>query len=148
LEAPLDEVYATFVDAGGDGVVVAHGQPGARFMMKLTPERLYVLVDGEPPGKILIDTFAEATASGALKSRSTLIDLTRFTGSVDWDAVMSLREMTPRGIESASNVAYVVRDKLFATLIKITTAIFPKIRQQAFTARADAIAWLDSVAEQ
>ena len=144
MEAPQDEAYAAFVEAGGEGIVVARGYPGARFMMKLTPHRLYVLADGEPPGKILIDTFADAIATGALKSRSTLIDLTRFTGSVDWEAVRVLRDMTPRGKESASNVAYVVRNRLFIKLIKIATAIFPKMRHKAFDSHAEAVAWLDA----
>jgi hypothetical protein len=144
LEAPQDEVYAAFVEAGGEGIVVARGYPGARLMMKLTPNRLYILADGEPPGKILTDTFAEAVATGALKSRSTLIDLTRFTGAVDWEAVMILRDMTPRGKESASNAAYVVRNRLFVKLIKIATAIFPKVHHKAFDSRAEAVAWLDA----
>ena len=144
MEPPLDEAYAAFAEAGGEGIVVARGYPGARFAMKLTPKRLYVLADGEPTGKILIDTFAEAIATGALKSRSTLIDLTCFTGSVDWEAVRILRDMTPRGIESASSVAYVVRNRLFIKLIKIATAIFPKMHHKAFDSRAEAVAWLDA----
>ena len=117
-------------------------------MVKLTPKRLYVLADGEPPGKILIATFAAAVATGALISRSTLIDLTGFTGSVDWDAVRTLRDMTPRGIESTSSVAYVVRNKLFVKLIKIAMTLFPKVRHQAFTSRAEAVAWLDDAARK
>ena len=144
MEAPQDEAYAAFTEASGEGIIVARGYPGARFMMKLTPNRLYILADGEPPGKILIDTFAEVMATGVSNSRSTLIDLTRFTGSVDWEAVRTLRDMTPRGKESASNVAYVVRNKLFVKLIKIATAIFPKIRHEAFSSRAEAVAWLDA----
>ena len=146
MDASQDEVYTAFVEADGEGIVVAHGYPGARFMMKLTPMRLYVLVDGEPAGKTLIDTFGEAIATGKLKSRSTLIDLTRFTGSVDWDAVRTLRDMTPHGIESASSVAYVVRNRLFIKLIKIAKVIFPKMRHEAFSSRAEAAAWLDAAA--
>jgi hypothetical protein len=144
VEAPQDDVFVAFAEAGGEGIVVARGYPGARFMMKLTPNRLYIMADGEPPGKILIDTFAEAVATGALMSRSTLIDLTRFTGSVDWEAVRIVRDMTPRGIESASKVAYVVRNRLFIKLIKIATAIFPKMHHKAFDSRAEAVAWLDA----
>jgi hypothetical protein len=140
-----DEVYAAFAKAGGEGTVIAHGPQGARFMMKLTPKRLYVLADGEPRGHCLTDVFAEAMALGMLKSSSTLVDLTLFTGTVHWESVRTLREMTPFGIESASNVAYVVRNTLFVQLIKIARAIFPKIRHEVFHSRAEAEAWLDSV---
>jgi hypothetical protein len=144
VEPHEDEVLTAFAEAGGEGIVVARGVPGARFMMKLTPKRLYVLADGEPQSKCLIDVFAEVIATGELKSSSTLVDITHFTGSVDWEAVKTMREMSPRGIESSSNVAYVVRNKLFVKLTKIVGAIFPKIRHQAFTSRAEANAWLDS----
>jgi hypothetical protein len=144
VEPQKDDVFVAFAEAGGEGILFARGPPGARFMMKLTPTRLYVLADGEPQSKYLIDVLAEAVASGKLDSRSTLVDLTHFTGTVDWEAVTTMRKMTPRGIESASKVAYVVRDKLFVNLLKIPTAMFPKIRHRAFTSRAAAIAWLDS----
>ena len=49
-----------------------------------------------------------------------------------------------RGIEDASSVAYVVRNKLFVKLTKILGVMFPKIRHEAFTSRAEAVAWLDS----
>ena len=144
MEPQKDDVFAAFAEAGGEGIVVATAQPGARFMMKLTPKRLYVLADGEPRGKCLIDAFVEAVATGKLNSRSTLVDLTCFTGTVAWESVKDLREMSPRGIDSASSVAYVVRNNLFAKLVKILSVIFPKIRHEAFTTRAEAEAWLDS----
>ena len=144
LEPPKDEVLTAFAEAGGAGIIIARGAPGARFMMKLTPMRLYVLADGEPRSKSLIDVLAEAVATGKLKSSSTLVDLTRFTGSVDWEAVKTMRDMSPRGIEDASSVAYVVRNKLFVKLTKILGVMFPKIRHEAFTSRAEAVAWLDS----
>jgi len=148
LEPPKDDVLTAFAEAGGEGIVITRGPPGARFMMKLTPTRLYVLADGEPEGKCLIEVLAEAVASGKLKSHSTLVDLTRFTGTVDWNAVTTMRGMTPWGMESASSVAYLVRDNLFAKLLKIPTVMFPKIRHKAFISRAEAIAWLDSAKEE
>ncbi|HEY0282701.1 MAG TPA: hypothetical protein VGC27_08765 [Rhizomicrobium sp.] len=144
MEPHKDEIEAAFAETGGKGVVIARGVPGARFMMKFTPARLYVLADGEPQGHCLVEVMAEAFATGRLQSRSTLIDLTRFTGTVDWDAIRTMRKMTPRGRKSASRVAYVVRDGLFVNLIKIVKVIFPKIRHEAFISRAEAIAWLDA----
>ena len=126
MEPHKDEVYVAFAEAGAEGIVIARGAPGARFMMKVTPARLYVLADGEPDGKCLIEVLAEAIASGKLKSHSTLVDLTRFTGIVDWDAISTMREMTPLGMESVSSVAYIVRDNLFAKLLKIPTSCSQK----------------------
>lgn len=138
-----DEVYAAFVRAGADGDVFAQGAPGARVLLKVTAKRIYVLVDGEPAGKCISGVFADAIQAGKIKhSLSALVDLTIFTGTVDWDHVAAVSKMAPWGKDGACNVAYIVRDNLFHNLIKIAATMFPQTRQQSFLDRGEAEAWL------
>ena len=138
-----DEVYAAFVRAGADGDVFAQGAPEARVLLKVAPHRVYVLVDGEPAGKCISGVFADAIRAGKIKRiLSALVDLTVFTGSVDWDHIAAVSKMAPWGEDGRCDVAYVVRDNLFHNLIKIAAAMFPATRQQAFLDRAEAEAWL------
>lgn len=143
MDTPRDEIYETFARAGGKGIVIAHGVPGARFLFKILPLRLYILAEGEPQGEHLLDCFREAVATGRLVRVATLVDLRRFTGSVDWDAVRQLREMAPPFENNKAYVAYVVRDDLFGKLIKIAAAMFPNLGHKVFYDPAEAAAWLD-----
>ena len=140
-------VYAAFVRAGADGDVFSQGAPGARVLLKVTPKRVYVLVDGEPAGKSLSGVFGDAIRAGKIKhSLSALVDLTIFTGSVDWDHVVAVSKMAEWGKNETSHVAYIVRDNIFHNLIKIAATMFPSTRQQSFLDRGDAEAWLAACA--
>jgi hypothetical protein len=146
LIPPEDELYAIFAKDGGEGVVVAHGAPQARVLLKVTAKRLYLLIDGEPPGKCLSGAFAEAMQSGKIRSSmAALVDLTHFTGEVDWSHVEAVRAMADWGKDGDSNVAYVVRNQMFHGLIKVARAMFADARHETFLNRADAVAWLDSL---
>lgn len=146
LVPPQDEVYAAFAEAGEDGDVIVRGLPNARVLMKVTAKRLYLLLDGEPTGKCLSGVFAEAVRRGAIPySMPALVDLTRFTGQVEWDHVEAVGRMAPWGTDGNSNVAYVVRNHAFHKLIKVASVMFPATRHEIFLNRADAIAWLDSL---
>jgi len=143
---PPDQVYAAFAEAGGEGVVIAHGVPNARILMKLTSNRLFLMIEGEPTGKCLTDTFTDALATGMLKGTTpTLVDLTHYVGTVDWEAVKTVRAMAPWGKERKSNVAYVVRDNVFGNLVKIASALFTRSRHEIFRSYGAAEAWLDSI---
>lgn len=138
-----DEVYAAFERAGADGDVFVQGAPQARVLLKVTPKRLYVLVDGEPAGKAISGVFSDAIRAGKINySLSALVDLTLFTGSVDWDHIAAVSKMAPWGKDGTSIVAYVVRSNIFHNLIKIAATMFPDTKQQSFLDRAEAEAWL------
>ena len=145
LEPPQDEAYESFARMGREGRIIAKGTPGARFLLKIAPERLYVLADGEPQGQHLVAAFREAVASGMPRGIKTLTDVRHFTGIVDWDSVRGLRELAPNFGGIHTSVAYVVRDNLFGHLIKIAAAMFPKVQHKVFLDPAEAEAWLDSV---
>ncbi|MBU6298114.1 MAG: hypothetical protein KJS68_07700 [Alphaproteobacteria bacterium] len=141
-----DEVHAAFAEAGEAGDVIVRGAPHARVLLKITAKRLYLLIDGEPPGKCLSGVFIDAIRNSKLKrSMSALVDLTGFTGQVDWDHVGAVRRLAAWGRDGRSNVAYIVRNEMFHGVIKVARAMFDETRHEIFFDRADATAWLDSV---
>ena len=73
-----------------------------------------------------------------------LADVTRFTGSVDWEAIHAVADMADWGDTEGSRVAYLVRNDQFAPLIKVLQVLFAKTRHQSFTDLAEAIAWLEA----
>ena len=156
---PLNKGKIPVINAGADfyrdvevpshgSVAISHGPPGGRIALKAAGDRLLVAVQGEPAGDCLTKSFREGLDKGVLQpNMRVLVDLTQFTGAVDWGAVFQVRTMAPWGKNSdpgASRIAYVVRNKMFGPLIKIASVLFYRSRHRAFDARADAIAWLES----
>jgi hypothetical protein len=59
---------------------------------------LLITVNGEPPGHLLLEQFQEGLARKLLcPGMQTLVDMTRFIGVVDWQAVAKLRTLAPWG---------------------------------------------------
>ncbi len=92
---------------------------------------------------------AEGLQQGWLRlSMPTLVDMTRFTGSIDWGAMRDIAAMAPWGqpgdapASPPSRVAYVTRDSLFSLILKLMAAIFPHARHRAFPDRDGALRWL------
>ena len=55
-------------------------------------------MEGDPPGTALVRSLREAVDAGLVhKNMQTLVDLTNFTGSVDWGALQAIRKMAPWG---------------------------------------------------
>lgn len=86
---------------------------------------LWILVEKEAEADELVSCFKEALQAGWMKlSMSTLVDLTRFTGAVDWGAVRTIGKMARWRTDKSevSRVAYLVRDGQFHALVKIVSA--------------------------
>lgn len=106
---------------------------------------LWVLVEGEASGEELVDCFRRGLASGTIEAwMPSLVDMSRFTGAVDWAAVRKLRDMVSwgRGRRARSRVAYVLRDEQFGVLVKIVAVLFPRSAHRAFYDLSEAVAWL------
>jgi len=108
-------------------------------------ERLLVVVSGEPPGTALLECFETARAEGwLLHSMKTLVDMRRFVGVVDWQAVNRLRQIADWGDdEGRTRTAYLVRNEGFEPLVKIATTLFACCQHKAFTDHDLAVAWLN-----
>lgn len=109
-------------------------------------DRLLIVVSGEPLGEALLECFEAARAEGWLRHRmKTLVDMRRFVGVVDWQAVNRIRQMADWGDgEARTRTAYLVRNDGFAPLIKIAGTLFRGCRHKTFTDHDLAVAWLDA----
>jgi len=75
----------------------------------------------------------------------TIVDLTNFSGAVDWRAIDTIARMAPwgRGRPGDARVAYIVRNQPFFLLIKAAWARFPLVQYRIFFSRREGLAWLD-----
>jgi hypothetical protein len=140
-------------DAGGwsrenffaDGNYISdHTILGGVFLRKKC-EILWVLVENEATGDNLVICFTRGLGRGVVDLASpALVDLTRFTGAVDWAAIRAVKDMAVwgRGARRKTRVAYLVRDGQFAALVKIIAALFPRSSHRAFYRLDEAVAWL------
>lgn len=139
----IEDFYTQFSDTNPGELLISRGPDAGKISLKIGPECLMVLVDGEPDGDTLTACFEDALASGHSNiAMPTLVDLTRFYGQPDWKALRAVRDMAPWG---KACVAYVMRaDAMPATAIKIAGALFANSQHRIFTNHADALAWLKS----
>ncbi len=110
---------------------------------------LRIRVVNEPRGDDLVDVIRRAFEGGLLAvSTPTLVDLTEYYGTLDWEAIHKIRAMAPWGTgkPGAARVAYVSRDRLFAALIKLLRGLFPDTRHRLFATEPEALAWLQPAA--
>lgn len=132
-----------------DGTCIASKTVQGGVFIRRKHDILWVLVEGEANGEDLVACFRRGLASGMIDSwMPSLVDMSRFTGAVDWAAVRKLREMVSwgRGRRVRSRVAYVLRDRQFGTLVKIVAVLFPRSSHRAFYDLNEAVAWLGAPA--
>jgi hypothetical protein len=142
---PVTDFYSDFERSTENSTIIAKGGLSGRIRLKAAGTRLHVMVEQEPAGACLIACFREGLDKGILKpSMHALADVTKFTGSVDWEAVHAVAGMAAWGEGGESRVAYLVRNDLFEPLIKILRVLFDKSRHQSFTDLAKAVVWLES----
>ena len=141
------DFYSDFNKATENSVVITRGNDFGRISLKADSDRLFVLIGGELHGAHFLECFREGLETGVLHpNMRTLVDLTGFTGAVDWGAVFTLRTLTSWGNKGVdqSRVAYVVRNDMFGALIKIVRVLFFNTQHRTFDNYVDAIAWLQS----
>ena len=102
-----------------------------------------------PPavGHLLLEQFQEGLARNLLyPGMHTLVDMTRFIGVVDWQAMKKLRDLAPWGKDGAhpSRTAYLLKEESASILVKAVSALFPDGEHRTFTEQAAAVAWLES----
>ncbi|WP_157089229.1 hypothetical protein [Oceanibaculum pacificum] len=108
-------------------------------------DMLWISVTKEAAGEDLLECFRHALASGHLATKMpTLVDLSSFTGNVDWQAIDQIRQLAPWGTGKGprSRVAYVSRDSFFRFMLKIVEVLFPMTSHRQFDDQAHALEWL------
>ncbi len=130
--------------------IASQSQEGGVFLRRREGV-LWVIVEGEASGENLVSAFRQALDQGVVDLwMPSLVDLTRFTGAVDWAAVRTVREMAAwgRGNKPKSRVAYVLRDQRVVVLVKIIAVLFPRSMHRAFYDVAEAARWICSASRE
>jgi hypothetical protein len=125
-------------------VVFTHGRKGASVMLAVAPHRLVLKIDGTIQSENVVGLLKDMRAAGHLASDdfNALIDLTAFTGVIDWDEIKKISDVMPKGASRTNKNAYLVHDTFLAMVAKITSALFPQTECAAFTTEKEARAWL------
>jgi hypothetical protein len=90
--------------------------------------------------------FAQAASLGWLGVNTRiLVDFSAFSGSIDWGAIREVQRMPVWGRpeERRTAAAYVVRNRMFLALIKVSSLIFSSTQHRAFDNRIEALLWLE-----
>ncbi len=113
-------------------------------MLAAWPDRLVVAMRGAIHSNCLIEALREMRAAGlpATDEFTALIDISTFSGEIDWNDIREIREIMPKGDSRTNKNAYVVRNPLFALIAKITSVLFPQTQNAAFPTQAEARLWL------
>ncbi len=136
-------------DSGATATAKAHvfaRSSGAnRVTLSIDGNFLRVDVAGESLDGSIVDCFREAIAAGAVRANMvTLVDLSNFTGGVEWPAIHAIADLIPWGSEVGrpSRVAYVTKSAWFAALLKLVSVLFPKSQHRQFSGVHNAVQWL------
>jgi hypothetical protein len=128
-------------------VSISAGGSQGRILLRIVNDLLFIDIVGEPSGPDLIDCFRRALASGRMKPcMRSMVDLTSFSGTVDWRAIDVIARMAPwgRGRPGEARVAYIVRNQPFFLLVKAAWARFPLVQYRIFFSRNEAVVWLQA----
>ncbi len=132
-----------FAERNPGAVIFAREKAEGVVLLAVSPRRLVFDITGTIPSEHIVGVLAEARAAGALTRDdfSALVDMTGFTGAIDWKIISKISEVMPKG-ESSNKNAYIVRNTMFAMLAKINMVLFPKTQHATFSTAAEARKWL------
>jgi len=106
---------------------------------------LHIRILGDAPAGGLADCFREALATGVITdSMPALVDLTRFSGRVDWQSVRQISDLVPWGRDEtrSSRVAYLSDSPWFGAILKVAAALYPRTAHRRFDDAPTALEWL------
>ncbi len=110
---------------------------------------LRIEMRGDPSGEDIAACFNEAVAAGmVMLSMPAVIELSDYSGSIDWDAIRTIAAQDNWGTKTGDvpRVAYVTADATFDTVIKLIAALFPDSEHKSFTGVDAALAWAQRAA--
>ena len=140
----MDQAQKVFAANNPGAAVFSRGTAAAHILLAVSPHRLVFAIKGAINSEHLIAILCEVRAAGQVTSDdfSALIDLTGFTGAIDWDEIKKISTIMPAGDSRTNRNAYVVHDSFLAMVAKITAVLFPKTECAAFSTVKEARKWL------
>ena len=140
----MEHALKAFAANNPGAAVFARGSAANHIMLAVSPHRLVFAIKGAIDSEHLIAILCEVRAAGQVTSDdfSALIDLTGFTGAIDWDEIKKISTVMPQGDSRTNKNAYVVHNSFLAMVAKISAALFPKTECAAFSTVKEARKWL------
>lgn len=125
--------------------VFTRGRGKSAVLAAVRPHRLVLKIAGSAPSEHVVSVLQDLRSAGHLASDefSALIDLTEFTGAIDWDEIKKISDVMPKGVSRTNKNAYLVHDGFLAMIAKITSVLFPQTQCAAFAREREALHWLD-----
>lgn len=140
----MESTLQAFAQRYPDAKIFVYQQSDGAIMAAAWPDRLVVNIDGGVHSRDLIEVLRQVRAAGcpASDAFSALIDLSTFTGEIDWNDIREVKEVMPKGDSMTNKNAYIVRNRIFAMTAKIISALFTQTEHAAFRSEAEARQWL------
>lgn len=124
---------------------IAIGLTATRARVGFDGAVVHVVLEGDTAMGDILAVMEAAQAQGWLSPTSRLLlDLSRYGGSIDWEGVRAIKAMPCWGSlqERRPRAAYIIRDSVWALLIRMMSAIFAATQHRTFTNEAAAREWL------
>lgn len=138
----MQAAVTAFAESNPGMTVLSRGGKSASVLLAFAPHRIVIKINGAAHGEHLVALLQEASGALGGDDFRTLVDLTGFTGAIDWDEIKKISAVMPKGTSRTNRNAYVVRDTYLAMIAKITAALFPLTECAAFTNESEARQWL------
>lgn len=118
--------------------------PVGSVFLAAAPKRMVFAIVETPPSASVVLLLQEARAAGFFHNDeySALVDLSHFTGIVEWNEIKKIGDVLPKGDTRTNKNAFVVRNEFLGLIAKVTGALFPNTQCAAFQSEAEARAWL------
>lgn len=121
---------------------IAVSSPTGAVSLQVCGAVTLIEVAGEPNGSQLVACLRSGIEQRRMRPPlPVLVDLTEFTGAVDWSAIGKVARLS-RAHARGTRVAYLVRNPAFALLVKAAAMRFPRSLHRSFLDRRSALAWL------
>jgi len=139
----MDTAEEIFAERNPGAAIFARDRAEGTVLLAVSPGRLVFKMTGTIPCDYFVEVLADARDAGLFTSDafSALVDMTNFTGVIDWKVIPKISDVMPKG-DSTNKNAYIVRNTMFTVLTKINAVIFPKTQHRTFSTEAEARAWL------
>lgn len=138
-----DEALTAFVANRDDVTFFTRRGSDGRVFLALAECRLHLRAEYEADFALVLDLYRQAVACGALQARvDSLLDLSAFIGTFDWDAVARMAALLPWGECGQNRSAYVFRDAKDGLLLKVLGVMFPGVEHRVFATPTAARNWL------
>lgn len=139
----MDHVLTSIAQDHPNGHIIVQGHVGARYIVSVDPEWIYLRAEGEPAASDLLAAFECVRQVHPLRDeQSLLFDAREFTGTIDWDAVSELHNLIDWKLLRRFSIAHLVRDSGFALIVKIIEVLFPEANHKIFRDEGSAQTWL------